>query len=224
MQISEKLSNETAHEYALRVIKENIISLELAPGAPISENELSDQMGISRTPIRQALQELAKVKIVEIVPQKRSMVSLIDYSLVEEAQFMRYHLESAVTAQACEQCTEEDLISLGENITLQKYFLENKMYVRLHEKDDAFHQHFYEIARKTEIFELMKMLSIHFDRVRFLSIETLTYPEIVEEHEELLECIRQRASAKATALLQKHLNRYKADAVALREKHPEYFK
>ena len=96
MQLSERLARETGRDYALRIIKENIISLDLAPGSPISENELAAELGLSRTPVREALIELAKVKIVEITPQKKSLVAPIDYELVEESRFMRNVLECAV--------------------------------------------------------------------------------------------------------------------------------
>ena len=224
MHIPEQLPRETARDYALRTLKENIISLELAPGAAISENELADAMGISRTPVREALQELAKVRIVEIVPQKRSTVSYIEDALVEEAQFMRYHLETAVTAEVCLSHSAEDLSRLKESLALQRYCLESGLYARLYEQDDAFHREFYAIAHKPEVYELMKMLSIHFDRLRFLSAETQTFPEIVEEHEALLSCVEQKDAPRAVAVLQAHLSRYKLDAVELREKHPDYFK
>ena len=83
MQNIEKHSHETAKDYTLRLLKENIKNLELAPGSQISENELAAVLGISRTPIREALSELAKVKLVEIVPQKKTSVSLIDEDLIE---------------------------------------------------------------------------------------------------------------------------------------------
>ena len=69
MHLLERLPRETGREYALRVLKENIINLGLAPGSQISESELSSEMGLSRTPVREALIELSKVKIVEIYPQ-----------------------------------------------------------------------------------------------------------------------------------------------------------
>ena len=59
MKLLERLPRESGGEYALRTIKENIISLELAPGCQISENELAAEMGLSRTPVREALMELA---------------------------------------------------------------------------------------------------------------------------------------------------------------------
>ena len=86
MKLLERLPRETGRDYALRNIKENIINLELAPGSQISENELAAEMGLSRTPVREALIELSRVKIIEIHPQKKSTVPLIDYELVEESR------------------------------------------------------------------------------------------------------------------------------------------
>ena len=85
MRLTERYSKETGREYALRMLKDNIIHLDLIPGSMLSENELSSEMHLSRTPVREALIELSKVKIVEIYPQKGSAVALIDYNLVEEA-------------------------------------------------------------------------------------------------------------------------------------------
>ena len=96
MRVLERLARETGREYALRVLKENIVGLDLLPGSMLSENEIASCLNLSRTPVREAFIELSKVKIVEIYPQKGSVVSLIDYNMVEEARFMRYELESAV--------------------------------------------------------------------------------------------------------------------------------
>ena len=78
MKLLERLPRESGGDYALRTIKENIINLELPPGSQISENELATEMGLSRTPVREALIELSKVKIVDIQPQKKSTIPLID--------------------------------------------------------------------------------------------------------------------------------------------------
>ena len=94
MILKKRYSRETGREYVLRVLKDNIVRLELEPGSRISENELAAEIGVSRTPVREALIELSKSKIVEIYPQKGSYVSLIDWDLVEEAQFMRLTLEN----------------------------------------------------------------------------------------------------------------------------------
>ena len=83
MKLLERLPRESGRDYALRNIKENIVNLELAPGSQISENELADELGLSRTPVREALIELSRVGIIETHPQRKSTVSLIDCDLVE---------------------------------------------------------------------------------------------------------------------------------------------
>ena len=102
MQVLERLPRETGRDYALRTIKDNIITLRLEPGSQISENELAAEMNLSRTPVREALIELSKVKIIEIYPQRKSVVSLIDHELVEEAKFMRSVMGCAVVQLDCE--------------------------------------------------------------------------------------------------------------------------
>ncbi|MDD4039216.1 MAG: GntR family transcriptional regulator, partial [Sphaerochaeta sp.] len=109
MIIETKQPKETAAEYALRVLKENIISLDLAPGSMVSENEIAAQLGISRTPVREALIELSRVGIVQIMPQKGSRINLIDYGMVEESRFLRLVLEREVVKLICMNETRADL-------------------------------------------------------------------------------------------------------------------
>ena len=223
MKISEIFPHETAKDYALRVLKENIITLELAPGSQISENELSAALSISRTPIREALSELAKVKLIEIIPQKKTSIALIDSRLVEEAGFMRYTMESAVIEQVCLQRTEEDLLRFEENIALQKVYFQNNASEKMLQKDDEFHRAFFEITRNMEIYQLMQNLQIHFDRVRSISLSSLHNLQIIEDHEAIVESIKKRDAEEAKKLLQQHLTRYLIDEASIKARFPDYF-
>ena len=69
MRLLDKVDRETEREYALRTIKQNIISMDLAPGSMVSENELSRELGISRTPVREALMELHRMNVIRVVPR-----------------------------------------------------------------------------------------------------------------------------------------------------------
>ena len=224
MHLSERLPRETGREYALRMITENIITLDLAPGSQFSENELAAEMGLSRTPVREALQELAKVKIIDIYPQKKSVVSLIDYNLVDEACFMRNLLECAVVKLDCEMATPADIDRLHENVQLQNFYLDNFSRDKLHMLDNQFHRILFEIARKSQVYALMQNISIHFDRVRTMSLTAVKNLKIVQDHENLTTAIWQRDAARAGELMELHLSRYKVDAKAIREQYPSYFK
>ena len=224
MQLLERLPRETGRDYALRTIKDNIVKLQLAPGSQISENELAAEMGLSRTPVREALIELSKVKIVEVYPQKRSMVSLIDYELVEESRFMRYILECAVVELDCGLAAPEDIMRLRENVRLQNFYLDSYYPDNLMVLDNEFHGLLFSIARKPQVFALMQNISIHFDRVRCMSLSAVKDLRIVQDHEEIVEAIARKDPAAARELMELHLNRYKIDTAEMREKYPQYFK
>ena len=119
MRIDERRYAETARDYARRVLKDNIVSMELEPGAMVSENELAAQMGLSRTPVREALMDLAKCRVVDVLPQRGSRIALIDYDLVDEARFAREVLETAILDQVCQRATAADISQLRQNIRLQ---------------------------------------------------------------------------------------------------------
>lgn len=223
MKVLERLPRENGRDYALRVIKENIIHLNLEPGSQISENELSAELGLSRTPVREALIELSKVKIIDIQPQKRSVVSLIHYDLVEESRFMRNVLECAVVELVCETARPEDLERLQENVSLQKLYLKNFNPDKLLTLDNDFHRTLFEIARKPQIFSLMQNICIHFDRVRNMSFFSVKDMKIVQDHEDIATAVAQKDAEKARTLMEFHLSRYKIDAKAIRKTYPQYF-
>ena len=146
MIIPGKLDRETNHDFALRVLQENIVSLELKPGSMLSEQELATQLSLSRTPVHEALLELANTKIVEVIPQRGSLVSLIDMALVEESCFIRSAIEGAVTEQACQKATAEDVESLEETVVLQEFYFGKQNLEKFMEFDNKFHQTMYKIT------------------------------------------------------------------------------
>lgn len=224
MNVTPPLPRESARNYALRVLKENIVSLELPPGSQISENELSAALSVSRTPIREALSELEKVKLVEIIPQKKTSIALIDYDLVEEASFLRATLETAVIGQVCEMRTEQDLMRFEQNLAMQHIAFRANELEDVMKKDNEFHRFFFEITRKPEIWQLMQNLQVHFDRVRNLSLTTIADEVIITEHEAIFDSIKKRDAAHAKAQLSAHLARYRVDATIIQKSYPQYFK
>ena len=225
MQVTERIAGETAREYAFRVLRDNIVSIDLAPGSAVSENELAAELGISRTPIREAIIDLNKALIVEIYPQRGSSIALIDPELVEESRFLREVLDTAVTALACEVATEDDIMRLEENLKLQEFYLENPIPNKLLEYDDVFHKLIYSIAKKERIYTMKDSMMIHYDRVRSLSLITVKDIKIVSDHRAILEAIKNRDGEKAKTAVEKHLSRYKiAEEEEIREKYPDYFK
>ena len=224
MDILDKRQNETTREFAIRNLKHNIINLNLYPGYQMSANDLAMEMGLSKTPVREALNELSHVDIVEIYPQKGSCVAKIDYDLVEEARFIRYTLESAIVTSACDIADQVDLTPLEENIKLQEFYFQNGNLTKLLELDNAFHQAIFQLVNKSRTYKLMDSMLIHFDRVRSMSLSSVKEIKIVADHKAILTAIQKKDKEKAKEVMLKHLNRYKIDKEYIEEKYPEYFK
>lgn len=226
MRLTERLPRETGRDYALRTIKDNIVRLELVPGSMVSENELAAEMGLSRTPVREALIELSKAKLVEIYPQRGSSISLIDCNMVEEARFMRQVLECAVVEQCCGRTDAPELQKLQENLRLQQFYQQaGQSYTEmLMELDNQFHALLFDMAGKPQVYKLMENISLHAERVRSLALSKVKDEKIVEDHQLLLQAIVDNDPEHAVALLKKHLKRHNIDAKAIRETYPAYFK
>ena len=136
---------------------------------------------------------------------------------------MRNVLECAVVELACQCAGEEALLSLEKNVTLQRFYLENSNYGGIMELDDQFHKTLFQIAQKLQVYEMIQHISIHFDRVRSMALSSVKDIKIVEDHAQLLQALRDQDGARARALMEKHLNRYKFDEAAIRETYPQYF-
>ena len=223
MYIEERIPGESGRDYAYRTIRSNIVSRELKPGMMLSEKEIADQLGLSRTPVREAMIELARTKIIDVLPQRGSRVSYIDYNLVEEADFVRATLEKAVVELACDLRTDRDIRELQENLVLQEFYLTNPEHIRVLELDNEFHKKLFQITGKMEAYMMMDSLCVHFDRVRDLSIGTVKDKKIVADHRKIAEAVEKRDKAQAVAAIAEHLERFKLDEDAIRASYPDFF-
>lgn len=223
MKFTEKDERESNRDYALRVIRENIINLQLKPGSMISEQDLADELAISRTPVHEALQEISKTKIIEVYPQKGSLVSLIDMKLVNEARFVRATLEAAITEQAVEMATKEDIEALEENINLQEFYQKKNSSDKLMELDNSFHEMMYKIADKMQTYYMVRTMNIHYDRFRELRYQSSDATPIVDDHKQILEAIISKDSKKARELVITHLSKTNTDYEEIKKKYAAYF-
>lgn len=223
MEIKERKPGETGREYALRVIRENIISLALEPGAMVSEKDLALELGLSRGPVREALLEFSRVKIIETYPQRGNRIALVDYSLIDEARFMRETLEAAVVERCCRNGLNPKLRQeLLENISMQQLALEHNNTARLWELDNDFHFLLFFAANVPQVYHYMSSMQIHFDRVRAMALTAVKEIKIIQEHSRILEDIAGGAEGSAKGLMHRHLTRYQIDREAICEKYPNY--
>ena len=222
MQVLERLYGEGAREYVLRVLKKNIIECALKPGEMLSENTLTEELHVSRTPVREALVELSKIDLIEVLPKKGSRVTKINYGLVEESNFARKVLERAIVEICCQLEELPDLGRLEENIRLQKKYLEMSNQSRLLELDDDFHRLLFRMAKKEHVYDYLADIRIPFDRIRYLSLLVIVDLQTVNDHMEILNAVRAQNKEEAFAVVDKHLSRYLYDKAEIVKRYPDY--
>ncbi|WP_088104863.1 GntR family transcriptional regulator [Halalkalibacter urbisdiaboli] len=207
-------------------LRSEIVSLKLSPGKSISENEIAERLQVSRTPVREAFLRLSQEDLVNVFPQKGSFVSLIDLEHLEEARFMREHLEVATTKLACELFTEKNLIDITANLEAQKMAIQTKDIEGFYELDDKFHSIIFSSCKKSRVWEVIQnMMSINFNRMRYLSLtEKLNTDMIISQHQEIVESIKEQNPVRAEKVVREHLNLVVIDHQALNKKYPNHFK
>lgn len=223
MELLDRQPSENARSYALRVLLHNIITLELAPGSAVSENELSLVLKLSRTPVREALIELSKMGLVDILPQRGSYIAKIDYELIEESRFMRLVLENAVLALVCESITPEYTQMLQENLEAEIRCLKAEDYAGLFDLDTDFHRLLFLSAGKGRTYHIIHSQMVHFDRLRALSLKSIKPDKIVEDHENILYAISRHDGELAEMLMTRHLARHRVEKSELVKLYPDYF-
>ncbi|WP_207634136.1 GntR family transcriptional regulator [Halalkalibacter urbisdiaboli] len=215
----------STRDYVYQIIKEQIISSELKPGAKISEKEVAVKLNVSRTPVREAFLKLAQEELLAIIPQSGTIVSPIDLSIVEEGRFIREHIERAVVREACEKFDENLLFQLETNIEMQRFCMEKGTHQRLFDLDEEFHKILFDGCNKSRSWRMVRQMNCHFDRVRMLRLlSNLDWKVVFNQHRQLFEAISSKNPDRAEEIMIQHLKLVIVEKEQLKELYPDYFK
>ncbi len=206
-------------------LKQQIVSLELPPGTPLSEKEVSLTFEVSRTPVRESFVRLAQEGLVIVLPQRGTRVSLIDSELVEEARFMREQLEKAVIRLACEHFHDDMLNLLENNVSQQQESMARHDGKRMFELDEEFHRILFEGVRKQGTWNVIQQMNAHLNRSRILWLSTDPHWGVLcEQHQDMVHAIRGHDADRAEQLMKEHLSLSISNLATLKDQYPDYFK
>ncbi len=226
MEEFKQIKSENAREYALRYLLHQIVSLNLSPGQKISDMEISKELHISRTPVREAVITLVNQKLINSYPQKGLYVSYIDPHIVEEVCIMRKAVESELAAMSCKLITQSSLDNLYDTITLQKDYISSGPRRNLEKflaLDKAFHKEFYNICDMGFTYDTMQSVMSHFDRQRNLSYRINIEHRVIKEHTDICNALEVKDEAAARKAMDKHIGAALLDQAILKEKFPDYY-
>jgi DNA-binding GntR family transcriptional regulator len=202
-------------------LRRRIITLELAPGAALSENELATELGFSRTPVREALILLAREALVQIFPKIGTFVARVDPQLVADAQFLREAVELAALDGVLELPDPDVVAQLRENLAQQASAGHDaEAFFRL---DEQFHHGLLRLSRHEGSWPAVIAAKGHLDRARRLGLQDRLPGLLVEQHTHVLDALLTHGAVVARPLMQAHLRTVLGDVAQLRSRWPELF-
>lgn len=215
-----------ARETAYYQIRNRIIHLDLKPGEVLNDKALAEEMGMSRTPVREAILMLSMAKLVVVRPQSGTFVAPIDLMSVEVEQFARYALEKEMIQRACKGIDSTYRNQYEENLRLYQFYIHSQLPDRKErglEIDNDFHRIAFQIAGMEHHFEHMMSTLHHVERFRILSLMVFQNDTVYHDHLQILQAIIEKDAEAAGKWTEIHMNRYKEDLKEIRENYPEYF-
>lgn len=212
-------------EYVYQTIRQQIIDWALKPGQQISEKLISDELQVSRTPVREAFIKLTGESLIEAKPYVGTFVTYIDIDQVCEARFIRESLERSVIALACEMDMTQAIASAKENLKKQKQFLDKGDMVSFIECDDEFHKSLFLACGKTMSWDVVCAVNSQYNRLRLLCLRAENdNTRLVKEHEDIIKGIEMHDKKAAVAVLTVHLQRILEELNHIKTMYPDYFK
>lgn len=205
----------------------DIVTLEFEPGQVLSEQELANSYGVSRTPVREAVQRLRHAGLVEVRPQVGTVVSKFDLTRFREAQFVRETLETAcieVTLSRGEPVAPADLSRLKLELSAQKAAAEAGDAVAFTVHDEAMHRHICEMSGHLGVWETIAASKVHLDRIRHLSlVRQGVMRRLVGQHRRLVAAIAGGDAETAVGIARMHTRESLRAVAGLEQRHPDYF-
>ncbi|MGG5822457.1 GntR family transcriptional regulator [Falsiroseomonas sp. HW251] len=211
----------SAAEVAYERIRDALISLALPPGTLVARGAIAQRLGISQTPVREALIRLQDEQLIEVVPHSATRVSRIDLAGAREAHFLRLAVEAEIVRRLAAASSPTLTGLLLEEIARMRAAADEAAF---HAADEAFHASLYRAAGVPGLRELVRSRSGHLDRLRRLHLpEPGKAAAVLAEHEALTAAILAGDPARAEATLRAHLSGTFAEAARLRATRPDYF-
>ncbi len=216
------LAQPTVADQIYAELHRQVLSLELKPGAKISEIEVAKAMGVSRQPVRDAFYRLSKLGFLQIRPQRATTVTLISSEAVMQARFIRTALEVETIRAATPRLSSADHDDLARILEQQDRAILADDRPGFHRLDDAFHREICARAGLNFTWELIAENKGHMDRVRMLSL-SFASRTAWEDHVNILAALRSRAPEQAAAAMRAHLSRIKEQIDRILQQNHDYF-
>ena len=187
-------------------LREDILSGKYKEGDELKEVAIGEELGVSRTPVREAFRQLELEGLIQIIPNKGAYVTGITEKDVKDIYMIRSLLEGLCARWACEHITEEQMEEMEENIYLSKFHAQKGHLEQLAELDNQFHEILYKACNSKMLEHQLRDFHEYVLRVRKKTLSNANRgPKSNEEHEQIMEAIKAKDADKAEKLANMHM-------------------
>lgn len=219
-----RLKRRTASDDILDLIHNDIITLEIEPGAKLSETEIAKLYGVSRQPVREAFIRLSEMKLLEIQPQRATIVRKISHREILDSRFIRTAIEVEVARKACliyDGSLDQRFIS---NLAQQSDAMESQNFEEFHLLDYEFHKLLCIAANQEAAFETILENKSHVDRLCALALSSHeSFKTVYDDHVDIFEALKSHNTEALMMRLRLHLSRLDDTIENVRNNHGAYF-
>ena len=194
-------------ELVFTTLRQAILKGELQPGERLMEIQLAEKMGVSRTPIREAIRKLANEGLVTMIPRKGAIVAGISEKMLKDVLRVRMTLEKMAYECAFENITDEDIEKLRSAEADFEAAVDNGDLVSIAEADEKFHFIIYDAAGNDKLREILTNLKENMYRYRMEYAKNREIrSELIEDHRAIVETLADRDAENGLRLVEKHIS------------------
>lgn len=205
-------------------IRQEILNLTLPPGTTIDKNKVAAEFGVSPTPVREALLRLSDEGVIDIFPQSRTTVSLIDVQQAREIHVLRLSVEIEVVRVLAGTISADGIAELKAWIQRQVTELKTRNREGFHRADSQFHKTMFRLAGVGGLPRIIDVQRGHYDRIRGVFLFDQKRREaVVREHRTIVAALGAGDAVAAEAAVRGHLGKSLAIIDDIRALHPSYF-
>ncbi len=214
--MSGKLSKINLNDYKplrdviFNTLREAIITGELKPGERLMEVQLAEKMGVSRTPVREAIRKLELEGWVSMIARRGAQVAGLSIKDIMDVLEVRASLDGLSTSLAAARITDEELKDLNNIYSQFMNYVEKDNLPGQVKKDVEFHEVIYRSSRNDKLIQIVSNLREQVQRFRVIYLKDYSSPkELAKEHLEIIEAITARDQDRAFKVAQKHIENQK---------------
>ena len=193
-------------DVVFNTLRRAILRGELKPGERLMEIQLANKLGVSRTPIREAIRKLELEGLVHIIPNKGAFVEGVTLQDVKDIYEIRTLLEGLCARWAAERITQEQLEELEEIVFLSDFHYSKENWDQILELDNRFHEMVYEACASKELTRVLRDYHHYLQRIRRITLEEKARAHAsINEHRAIAEALKARDARTAEECARLHI-------------------